>query len=305
MRVSISEIALDGGTQPRGALCERTVGDYAEALAEGAEFPPIGVVYDGEQYWLWDGYHRTHAHIRLGREEIDAVVRQGTQEDAIILSCGANAEPRGLRRTNADKRRAVERLLRVPGWAERSSRAVADACGVTHPLVESVRSEVETFTTSPHESGKKSRIGQDGKTYAARDAEAERRAALREQAAAILQRGGPATMAETFLLRDAREAGVAPKEPNDVAEKQRGAPPATAMRSGSRIGSFSLGADRESVTTWAAGPHVERYPMSARLGALLAWLGSVSDECGGDVARLAGIVADALQRCGVASGEEE
>nr|WP_244557034.1 hypothetical protein [Fulvimarina manganoxydans] len=67
-----------------------------------------------------------------------ADIRQGTRRDAILHSVGANAT-HGMRRTNADKRRAVTRLLEDAEWAAWSDREIARRCGVSQPFVGSMR----------------------------------------------------------------------------------------------------------------------------------------------------------------------
>jgi hypothetical protein len=69
---------------------------------------------------------------------IDCEVRQGTIRDAILYSVGANAN-HGIRRTNADKRRSVLRLLNDGEWGKWSDRKIADQCGVSHTFVAQVR----------------------------------------------------------------------------------------------------------------------------------------------------------------------
>ncbi|MBT3274957.1 MAG: streptomycin biosynthesis regulator, partial [Spirochaetales bacterium] len=49
--------------------------------------------------------------------EIDADIRQGTQQDAVLHSVGANAA-HGARRTNDDKRLAVKTLLCDGEWSQ-------------------------------------------------------------------------------------------------------------------------------------------------------------------------------------------
>lgn len=108
--LSLTSLRINGGTQPREAISDETVLEYAEALRDGAVFPPVVVVRDGANLWLVDGFHRFHAHRRCGRETIAADVREGTLRDAVLHSLSANAE-HGLRRTNADKRKAVLTML--------------------------------------------------------------------------------------------------------------------------------------------------------------------------------------------------
>lgn len=135
------DIRTDGGTQSRAAINEATVADYAEAMEDAATvFPPVVVYYDGRDYWLADGFHRLAAWERIGREEVPADVRQGDRRRAILHSCAANAA-HGLRRSNADKRRAVTTLLEDEEWSQWSNREIARRCGVGEALVRSLRSE--------------------------------------------------------------------------------------------------------------------------------------------------------------------
>lgn len=141
MRIAIGQISTDGGTQPRVALNESVVADYAEALRSGAELPPITLFFDGAAHWLADGFHRFHAHRQIGADEIEANVRTGTRRDAILHSVGAN-DTHGLRRSNDDKRKAVLTLLRDAEWQRWSDREIARCCAVDHKTVAKVRSDV-------------------------------------------------------------------------------------------------------------------------------------------------------------------
>lgn len=134
----IAAIRMDGGTQPRAAINDETVADYAESMNEGAKFPAITVFFDGQDYWLADGFHRVNAAKLLAWLELPADVHQGTQRDAVLFSVGVNAT-HGLRRTNMDKRRAVDRLLRDEEWAKWSDREIARRCGVSDRFVNNVR----------------------------------------------------------------------------------------------------------------------------------------------------------------------
>lgn len=139
--IDLQKIRLDGGTQPRAALDKDLIQEYAAAMVDGDEFPPVVVFYDGTAYWLADGFHRFHAAHRIGRKEIRAEVRQGTQRDAVLHSVGVNAA-HGKRRSNADKRRAVMTLLADAEWAEWSDREIARRCKVSHQFVNNVRKEL-------------------------------------------------------------------------------------------------------------------------------------------------------------------
>ncbi len=141
LSLPITLIRRDGGTQPRVAINQTTVEEYASDMKEGASFPPVLLFNDGTQHWLADGFHRVLAAESIGLKEIAAVVRQGTQRDAVLYSCGANAT-HGLRRTNADKRRAVLRLLEDSEWSKWSDREIARRCGVSHDFVNRMRKSI-------------------------------------------------------------------------------------------------------------------------------------------------------------------
>lgn len=61
----------------------------------------------------------------------------------MLFSVGANAM-HGLRRTNEDKRKAVETLLADEEWSKWSDREIARKFGVGHPFVAAVRSSLES-----------------------------------------------------------------------------------------------------------------------------------------------------------------
>lgn len=136
--LEIGSIRIDGGTQPRVHLNEIAVAEYAESLTDGAKLPAVTVFFDGSEYWLADGFHRYFAHSKIGALKIDADVRNGSRRDAVLHSVGANAS-HGLRRTNEDKRRAVETLLGDEEWAKWSDRELSKACGVSVPFVGAIR----------------------------------------------------------------------------------------------------------------------------------------------------------------------
>jgi len=139
-RLNVEVIRIHADTQSRVEMNNEAIAEYAEAIEGGAEFPPVLVFFDSAEYWLADGYHRLHAHRRAGRASIAAEIRTGTLDDAILHSLGANDE-HGLRRTNADKRKSVLRLLTRPEWAAWSQEKIAKVCRVSHGLVGKIVAE--------------------------------------------------------------------------------------------------------------------------------------------------------------------
>jgi uncharacterized ParB-like nuclease family protein len=142
--VRLDEFALQE-TQARVRLDPATIQDYAEAMTEGATFPPVILFREreGELYWIGDGYHRIEAARQVGFKTITAEVRRGGPREALLWAAGAN-QTHGLRRTNADKRRAVLILLQDAEWRQWSDRQIARHCGVSHEFVRGLRPSLST-----------------------------------------------------------------------------------------------------------------------------------------------------------------
>ena len=144
--MKLSELRTDGGTQTRDALNGETVAEYAEKMRTGVRFPAVVAFYDGADYWLADGFHRVAGATQAGLADLDVDVRQGDRREAILFSVGAN-DSHGLRRTNADKRRAVNVLLADPVWVGWSDREIAKVCGVGKTLVGELRPSLAAATS--------------------------------------------------------------------------------------------------------------------------------------------------------------
>ncbi|MGR3279370.1 ParB N-terminal domain-containing protein [Acaryochloris marina NIES-2412] len=157
--LNLSDIALDPEIQPRQQLNQEVIAEYAEAMRQGATFPPVVVFHDGSEFWLADGFHRTKAKEHIGGNKIFAEVRSGSRRDSILFAAGANTT-HGLHRTNTDKRLVVKRLLVDPEWSQWSDNAIAQKCGVGRTLVGKSRQQM-LLTCRGDKS--KSRRGSDGR----------------------------------------------------------------------------------------------------------------------------------------------
>jgi hypothetical protein len=154
-RVRLDAIAFDAGTQIREAIDQAVVADYAEAMTDGARFPPVVLFHDGNQHYLADGFHRFMAAQRLQWRHIDALVNPGTKEDALWFALGANRE-HGMRMSGADKRHAI--VLAYKAWSDKGTSEIAKQIGCSDRWVRMIRSEVtsELPEKTP---------GKDGKNY--------------------------------------------------------------------------------------------------------------------------------------------
>jgi hypothetical protein len=172
--LKIEAIRVDGGTQMRAKLCEETVEEYTRLFKSGAKLPPVDVFFDGTDHWLADGFQRLTGAYDAGHATIQAVVHKGTQRDAILFACGANSD-HGLKRTNADKRRAVETLLNDEEWVKWSDVRIAEAACVSQEFARQVRKELTTVVGSAAAKAvDQPRIGKDGKERKAPAPKADR-----------------------------------------------------------------------------------------------------------------------------------
>ncbi|MBI4905144.1 MAG: ParB/RepB/Spo0J family partition protein [Acidobacteria bacterium] len=158
----VANIRLDGGTQPRAALDPDAINDYAKAMSNGAKFPPVTVFYDGERYWLADGFHRVKAAEAAGLKSLECDIRQGTLEDARWYSFSAN-KSNGLRRTTQDKQRAVKAALLHANGAAASDRQIARHVGVDQKTVTNWRQQLEASEEIPQIAARTA--NRKGKTY--------------------------------------------------------------------------------------------------------------------------------------------
>ena len=133
----LSELKPVKQTQPRQRIDLDVVADYADALRNGVRLPPIDTFGD----IVGDGFHRYLAHQSAERKTIRTVPHPGGLREAILYSCVANAT-HGLRRSNADKRRAVGKLLKDPEWSQWSDRRIAAQAAVLQTFVSNLRHEL-------------------------------------------------------------------------------------------------------------------------------------------------------------------
>lgn len=136
--LNLNVLRIDGGTQSRSEINQETVNEYAESIEAGSEFPPVTTFFDGVDYYLADGFHRYFAHKKAGKASINTEVINGTVREAVLHSVGVNSI-HGLRRTQADKRKAVMTLLEDFEWQDWSDREIAAQCRVSHTFVASLR----------------------------------------------------------------------------------------------------------------------------------------------------------------------
>ncbi|MGA7934301.1 MAG: hypothetical protein WCA35_12200, partial [Kovacikia sp.] len=136
--VRIADILIEPELQMRAcfgqseSVQEATVEDYMQVLEGGESLSPVILFQVGDALLLADGFHTLAAHKRLGRQEIEARIIEGTTQDAIWYAIQANAK-HGLSMTREDKQRAIIQAVRH--FPQKSDREIARAVGCDNKTV--------------------------------------------------------------------------------------------------------------------------------------------------------------------------
>jgi hypothetical protein len=133
-----SSIQRGGQTQHRLKIDVGIVAAYAALMHEGVEFPAVRVWWDGEKYWMSDGFQRLAAAESVGITEIRAEITCGTLADARWDSYAANAL-HGARRSREETHLIVQRALQHPNAASSSNMQIAKHLCVSEATVRRLR----------------------------------------------------------------------------------------------------------------------------------------------------------------------
>lgn len=136
--MNIAALVLDEKLQSRAEISQDAVDDYAHAMEGGDEFPPLTVHFDGVHYYLSDGYHRYHSAKKAGKVSFACNVINGTFREAVLYATGVNSK-HGMRRTVADKRKAVMTYLDDFEWSQWNNSEIARRANVSVPFVANLR----------------------------------------------------------------------------------------------------------------------------------------------------------------------
>lgn len=169
MKVKACELPLDTLSllrefQMRTGLDDSHVEDMAAAIRERKKLPRVKVyrLKDGRLIVV-DGFHRCEAYRRAGVRSIPCDVTPGTWFGAFCAATAANKEHLGLKRSNSDKRRAVECFLAAlakegQAW---TNRRVAEHVGVSPDLVDRITRQLPDSGSC--------RVSINGKVFSAKE----------------------------------------------------------------------------------------------------------------------------------------
>ncbi|MFI6460980.1 ParB N-terminal domain-containing protein [Streptomyces sp. NPDC050528] len=171
---------------------------YTEQLAE-SETPLPPILVNRRSMQVVDGVHRVLAAILRGRETIESILVDVSQNDAFLLAVESNTQ-HGLPLSQADRRAAATRL--IASHPHMSDRSIAQVSGLGAKSVAAIRRSTASETQL------NARVGKDGRVRPVD------RATGRQRAAELIARNPAASLREV-----ARLAGISPATVSDVRKR--------------------------------------------------------------------------------------
>lgn len=221
--LSIASICRDGGTQHRTIINSGLVGEYSAQMREGTVFPPVRIWWDGECFWLSDGFHRVAAAEAAGFGTISAEVHFGSPSDAQWDSFSANSS-HGARWTSAENLKVIQLALGHPNAAQLSNVELAKHLHVSEKTIRRWRKKV----SSAHAEDTVRLVTRGQSTYSLTtkkigrhraDRSLKSRKRLRAELALMKQKGSPKARRLLIILGNWALGSAAPVESLEAIEQ--------------------------------------------------------------------------------------
>lgn len=135
--INLLDLRTDGGTQTRKIIHQARIYHFRDCMLEGDIFPALKAKFDGENYWMYSGFHRYHAYKIIGVKEVEVKFEDGSQEDAVRAALHENHK-HGTPLSSEDLANNVRIAIELEGDSA-SDRQIARVAGVSHPFVAKVR----------------------------------------------------------------------------------------------------------------------------------------------------------------------
>lgn len=145
MWLALTSVIVDPEIQSRIETDMEHCRFLANELEISGELKPILVFFDGNKYWLANGFHRHYVYTKAGRDQIRAIVVPGTRDNAVVESARKNDDA-SKGKTLEDKKKSVMMLLRFEEWRKKSATVIGNHCGLNPGTVVKCLAEYELTT---------------------------------------------------------------------------------------------------------------------------------------------------------------
>jgi DNA modification methylase len=152
--LDIKLIRTDGDTRARIDINPAVACRYADLLRMDVRLLPVTVFFDGEFYWLSDGFYRVDAAKQVGQTSILASIESGTRREAQLHAMCANSK-HGSPPTSRDKKNAALTLLGDEEWSTWSNYQIAAHSGCTEGSIRNYIKQLQKEGTAKNAQMKK------------------------------------------------------------------------------------------------------------------------------------------------------
>lgn len=159
-QLSIDDIVIDERIMVR-ELTEELAADYAAKMKDGIVFPPVVVFKIDGAYCLSSGRHRFEAHKLNASLTIDAIVKEGTVDEAFLFGVQENGT-HGQKYSHKETVEIVRRLLLHPVWSSWTNTTLGKIVGVSAMTIGRIRKKIEEESEQPEQP--KKYMTEDGST---------------------------------------------------------------------------------------------------------------------------------------------
>lgn len=105
------------------------VDEWFALIEPTKESSPMKVCFDGDKYWLFDGYHRLEAMKRLGFYKCDVIIYRGDRRDAFRRYVKDKLKVKGERAFSKVFRHCMDVLIKDKEWLGLETKQLANMFG--------------------------------------------------------------------------------------------------------------------------------------------------------------------------------
>ena len=105
------------------------VNEWVELIGPTNDSSPMKVCFDGDKYWLFDGYHRMEAMKSLGFTQCDVIIFRGDRREALRLYIKDKLKVKGGRTVSKVFRHCMDVLIKDKEWLGLETKQLANMFG--------------------------------------------------------------------------------------------------------------------------------------------------------------------------------
>lgn len=102
------------------------VHEWVQLIEPMKESSPMKVCFDGENYWLFDGYHRLEAMKSLGLSRCDVIIYRGDRRDALRRYIKDKLRVKGERSVSKVFKHCLDVLIKDKEWLALDTKHLAN-----------------------------------------------------------------------------------------------------------------------------------------------------------------------------------